>query len=251
MTADHDRLRDRLEQILRALPGSESRRDSIKPAALFLDSLSRSPLPGEDVNPTITKQAQRETLLRLGSPHLRIENLSETDSRILGDAFLLLYSNSASLRGEDNPTTTKQAERELLALRNRLGALRRYVGKMSKTAIDGMASAGVGGDDLGRLVQMEEAAQRALDRLRARPGRPHKQRADWITLIAASVFSRLTGTLPALRTNLEGVAHGPFIDLLKAVFETCEITASAEARAKAFIRKFCQPRRATDFRSRL
>jgi len=135
----------------------------------------------------------RETLLRLGSPHLRIENLSETDSRILGDAFLLLYSNSASLRGEDNPTTTKQSERELLALRNRLGALRRYVGKMSKTAIDGMASAGVGGDDLGRLVQMEEAAQRALDRLRARPGRPHKQRADWITLIVASVFSQLTG----------------------------------------------------------
>ena len=114
---------------------------------------------------------------------------------------------------------------------------------MSKTAIDAMASAGVGGDDLGRLVQMEEAAQRALERLRARPGRPHKQRADWITLIAASVFSRLTGMLPTLRTNSEGVAYGPFVDLLKAVFEACGITASAEARAKAFIRKFCQPRR--------
>ena len=119
---------------------------------------------------------------------------------------------------------------------------------MSKTAIDAMRTDRV---YLGQLVQMEEDAQRALERLRARPGRPHKQRADWITLIVASVFSQLTGTLPTLRTNLEGVAHGPFIDLLKAVFETCEITASAEARAKAFIRKFCQPRRATDFRSRL
>src|SRR6476620_6586386 len=75
LTAD---LCDRLEQILSALPVIESRRVSIKAAALFLDSLSRSPLPGEDVNPTITKQAQRETLQRLGSPHLRIENLSET-----------------------------------------------------------------------------------------------------------------------------------------------------------------------------
>jgi hypothetical protein len=244
LTTDHDRLRDRLEQILSALlPVSESRRDSIKAAALFLDSLSRSPLPGEDVNPTITKQAQRETLQRLGSPHLRIDHLSETDSRILGDALLLLYSLSASLRGEDNPTTTKQAERELLALRKRLGALRLYVGMMSKTAIDAMASAGIGGDDFDRLVQMEEAAQRTLERLRARPGRPHKRRADWITLVAASVFSQLTGTLPALRTNSEGVAYGPFIDLLKAVFEACEISASAEARAKAFVRKFCQPRR--------
>jgi hypothetical protein len=243
LTADHDQLRDRLEQILSALPVSESRRDSIKAAALFLDSLSRSPLPGEDVNPTITKQAQRETLERLGSPHLHIDQLSETDSRILGDALLLLYSNSASLRGEDNPTTTKQAERELLALRSRLGALRRQVGKMSKTAIDAMASAGVGGDDLGGLVQMEEAAQRALERLRARRGRPHKQRADWVTLIAASVFSRLTGVLPTLRTDLKGRAHGPFVELLEAVFETYGITASAEARAKAFIRTFCQPRR--------
>ena len=125
---------------------------------------------------------------------------------------ILLYSLSASLRGEDNPTTTKQAERELLALRKRLGALRLHVGKMSKTAVDAMASVGIGGDDLDRLVQMEEAAQRALERLRARPGRPPKQHADWITLVAASVFSWLTGTLPTLRTNLAGRAHGPFVD---------------------------------------
>ena len=159
----------------------------------------------------------------------------------LGTGFCSYIPISASLRGEDNPTTTKQAERELLALKNRLGALRRYVGKMSKTALDAMAIAGVGGDDLGGLVQMEEAAQRALERLRAE--RPHKRRADWVTLIAASVFLRLTGTLPTLRTDPEGVAYGPFLDFLKAVFEACGIAASAEARAKAFIRKFCQPRR--------
>jgi len=151
LTANNDRLRDRLEQILRALPVSEGRRDSIKAAALFLDSLSRPPLPGEDVNPTITKQAQREALLRLGSPHLRIDHLNETDSRTLGDALILLYSLSASLRGEDNPTTAKQAERELLALRKRLGALRLCVGKLNKTATDAMASAGIGGVDFDRL----------------------------------------------------------------------------------------------------
>ena len=243
MTANHDRLRDRLEQILRALPVSEGRRDSIKAAALFLDSLSRPPLPGEDVNPTITKQAQREALLRLGSPHLRIDHLNETDSRTLGDALILLYSLSASLRGEDNPTTAKQAERELLALRKRLGALRLCVGKLNKTATDAMASAGIGGVDFDRLVQMEEAAQRALERLRALPGRPPKQHADWITLVTASVFSGLTGTLPTLRTDLAGRAHGPFVELLKAVFEAYGIAASPEIRAKAFIRKFCRPRR--------
>ena len=74
------------------------------------------------------------------------------------------------------------------------------------------------------------------------PGRPRKQRADWITMVAASVFLWLTGALPALRTNSEGVAYGPFLDFLKAVFEACGITASAEARVKAFGRKFCPPR---------
>jgi hypothetical protein len=130
-----------------------------------------------------------------------------------------------------------------VALKNRLGALPRHVGKMSKTAIDAMASVGVGGDDLGRLLQMEKAAQRALERLRARPGSPHKRRADWVTLVAASVFWQLTGALPTLRTDLEGRAYGPFVELLKAVFEAYGIAASAEMRTKVFIRKYCRPRR--------
>ena len=75
---------------------------------------------------------------------------------------------------------------------------------MSKTAIDAMASAGVGGDDLGGLVQMEEAAQRALERLRARRGRPHKQRADWVTLIAASVFSSTHRSAPDTTHRSQG-----------------------------------------------
>ena len=116
---------------------------------------------------------------------------------------------------------------------------------MNKTALDAM---GFDKIHLGQLVQMEEAAQRALERLRARPGGPRKRRADWVTLIAASVFSQLTGALPTVRADLEGRAYGPFIELLKAVFEACEITASAEARAKAFIRKFCQPRRELEMR---
>ena len=84
-------------------------------------------------------------------------------------------------------------------------------------------------------------AERALERLRAQPGRPRKQRADTITAAAASVFLRLTGAQPALRTNPEGIAYGPFLDFLKAVFEACKITASAEAQIKAFQKKYRPP----------
>ena len=97
-------------------------------------------------------------------------------------------------------------------------------------------------------MQIEEAAQPALERLRARPGGPRKTRADWVTLIAASVFYQLTGAIPTVRTDLEGRAHGPFVELLKRVFKACGIAASAEARAKAFISKFCRPRRELEMR---
>jgi len=243
LTADlRDPLYYRLEQILNALPDViESRRDTVKAAAQFLYSLSRSSPPGEEIKPTTTKQAH----LTAGLCD-RLEQFLSSDVERRRDAAKdvvdFLYSVSWTLPGEYvNPTTRKQAECELRALGERLGALRLRVGKMSKTAFDAM---GTDGDHLGQLVQMEEAAQRALERLCARPGRPRMVRADWVTLIAASVFSRLTGTLPTTSTNpAGGGAYGPFIDFLKAVFEACEITASAEARAKAFIRKFCQPRR--------
>ena len=166
--------------------------------------------------------------------------MSKIESRNVKDAVLFLKSASGALRGEGvNPTTTKQAERDLLALRKRLSALRLHVAKMSKTAIDAM---GIDRVCLRQLVRMEGTAERALERLRAQPGRPRKQRADRITAVAASVFLWLTGTLPTLRTNSEGVAYGPFIDFLKAVFEACKITASAEAQVKAFQKKYRPPR---------
>ena len=70
------------------------------------------------------------------------------------------------------------------------------------------------------------------------PGRPRKRRADKITAAAARGFWWLTGMHPTLRTNSEGVAYGPFLDFLKAVFEACGVTASAEAQFKVFQRKY-------------
>ena len=88
-----------------------------------------------------------------------------------------------------------------------------------------------------QLGRMEVTAERILERLGAhQPGRPPKRRADKITAAAARGFLWLTGTHPTLRTNSEGVAYGPFIDFLEAVFEACRITASAEAQFKAFQR---------------
>ena len=90
-----------------------------------------------------------------------------------------------------------------------------------------------------QLGRMEVTAERILERLGAhQPGRPRKRRADKITTAAARVFWWLTGVHPTLRTNSEGVAYGPFLDFLEAVFEACRITASAEAQFKAFKRKY-------------
>ena len=201
LTADlHDPLYDRLEQILSALPVSESRRDTVGAEAKYLCSVFRSPPDG-----VTTKEAERELLAWVG------------------------------LR----PVTAKQAERELLALVNQSSKLRLHISKMSKAALDemGVDRASV---DLGELIEIEEAARWAL-RVRAqsaiRPtGRPRKGRAERITSAAASVFERLTGKPSTLRHS-EGVAYGPFLDFLKAVFKACRITASAEAQAKAVRRK--------------
>jgi hypothetical protein len=129
------------------------------------------------------------------------------------------------------PDITKQDERDLRALWKRVNALRLHIGKMSENARVAMKIDG------GRhqLARMEMTAERILERLGAhQPGRPRKRRADKITMAAASVFLWLTRTHPTLRTDPEGVAYGPFIDFLEAVFEACRITASAEAQFKAF-----------------
>ena len=160
---------------------------------------------------------------------------------------IFLFSVSWTLPGEYvNPTTRKQAERDLLALRKRLVSSVPSSAEMNKTALDAM---GIDKIHIGQLVQMEEDAQRVLERLRARPGRPRKQarRLDHLdrclgVLVGSPECFRRYALIP------RGVAYGPFIDLLKAVFEACGITASAEARAKAFISKFCRPRRELEMR---
>ena len=80
---------------------------------------------------------------------------------------------------------TKQDERDLLALWKRANALRVHLAKMDRIALDAV---GIERACLRQLVRMEATAERALERLRAPPGRPRKQRADTITTAAASVF---------------------------------------------------------------
>ena len=144
------------------------------------------------------------------------------------------------------PTTTKQAERELLALRKRVSGLRLHVGKMSMTALDAMDA-----DNravLANLVQMEKATLRGLKWLRAQPaikvtGRPRMRRAEHIATVAARVFERLTGMPAAPRINSKtNAAYGPFLVFLKDVFIACGVAASAEAQAKAARRKRRPPR---------
>ena len=203
MTADlHDPRYDRLEQILSALPVSESCRDTVGAEAKFLCSVSRS-LP-DGLSP---KEAERELLAWVGR----------------------------------RPVTAKQAERELLALVKQSSNLRLHISKMSKAALDEMGLDRAS-THLGELVEIEEAARRAL-RVRAqsangRTGRPRKRRAERITTAAAEVFERLTGMSAAPSVNSKtNAAYGPFLDFLKAVLEACGVAASAEAQAKAARRK--------------
>ena len=135
------------------------------------------------------------------------------------------------------PDLTKQDERDLRALWKRVNELRLHINfKMSENARVAMKIDNACQHQLGR---MEVTAERILERLGAhQPGRPPKRRADKITAAAARGFWWLTGVHPTLRTNSEGVAYGPFIDFLEAVFEACRITASAEAQFKVFQRKY-------------
>ena len=143
------------------------------------------------------------------------------------------------------PTTTKQAERELVALRKRVSGLRLHVGKMSMTALDAMDADNRAG--LANLVQMEKAALRGRERLRSQPaikvtGRPRMRRAEHIATVAARVFERLTGMPATVSFNPStSTSYGPFLDFLKDVFEACGIAASAESQFKAFQRKFRPP----------
>ena len=144
------------------------------------------------------------------------------------------------------PTTTKQAEGELLVLRKKVSGLRLHVGKMSMTALEAMDA-----DTravLAYLVQMEKATLRGLERLRAQPaikvrGRPRMRRAEHIATVAARVFERLTGMSAAPSVNSQtNAAYGPFLVFLKDVFVACGVAASAEAQAKAARRKRRPPR---------
>ena len=135
-----------------------------------------------------------------------------------------------------SPDLTKQDERDLLALRKRVNALRLHIAKMSRIALDAMeidkgrsSSTGPdGGDCTARAGTVARSARKA-----AQAARRHDHHGR-----RPKCFERLTGMHPALRTNSEGVAYGPFLDFLKAVFEACRIAASAEAQAKAFQRKY-------------
>jgi hypothetical protein len=132
------------------------------------------------------------------------------------------------------PDIKKQDERDLRALRKRVNALRLHINNMSENARAAMKI------DNGRhqLVRIEMTAERILEPLgdAHRLGRPREGRAERIASAAASVFGRLTGKPSTLRHS-KGVAYGPFLNFVKAVFEACRVTASAEAQAKAVRRK--------------
>jgi len=122
LTADgYDPLYDQLEQILSELTVIASRRDTVGAAARVLYTLSRWSPPGEDIKPANAKQADQTAELcdrleqMLSAPD--VERCRDGTKDVVD----FLFSVSWTLPGEYvNPTTRKQAERDLLALRKAL-----------------------------------------------------------------------------------------------------------------------------------
>ena len=231
MTADrlyelrYDQLYSRLLQVLSALPVSESRRDTVEDVAKYLCEIYWS--PPDDFAPDITKQDERDLRAlwkRVNALRLHINFKMSENARIAMKI--------------DNACQHQLVRMEVTAERilERLGAhhpgrprKRRARGSIDETVIGEGTSVRPGS------LTGAKAQDGSPENLR---GRPRKRRADKITAAAARGFWWLTGMHPALRTNSKGVAYGPVLDFLKAVFEACRITASAEAQFKVFQRKY-------------
>lgn len=122
-------------------------------------------------------------------------------------------------------------EHEALALAGRLDSLR-------GPAIDALAASGFVRQPAlqGQLRQMAESARYAkelnIPDSEAR-GRKEKKLPSAIADILACNYRSLTGVRPTVRTRaVEGVAYGPFLDLVGSVFEAMGIDANPEVYAK-------------------
>jgi hypothetical protein len=138
-----------------------------------------------------------------------------------------------------NPTSTKQAERELQKLLKLITPLVLHIAAMHRTALDAMEEKGTPNRLAlaNSLIKLGDAAWRGQKRLRAQPvvkrtGRPQKKRAVSVAARAADTYERLTGKKATIIGRV-GNAGGPFLDFLAAVFEACGIDASPEAQARA------------------
>jgi hypothetical protein len=225
----YDQLYSRLLQVLSALPDIiKSRRDTVGDVAEYLCSIYWS--PPDDFAPDITKQDERDLQAlwkRVNALRLHINFKMSKNARVA-----MKIDNACQhqlVRMEET------AERIL----ERLGA--HHPGRPRKRRARGSIDETVIGEGMSvrpGCLTGAKAQDGSPENLR---GRPRKRRADKITAAAARGFWWLTGRHPTLGTNSEGVAYGPFLDFLKAMFEACRITASAEARAKAVRRKLRPP----------
>ena len=245
MTADHDRLCDRLEQILSALPVIESRRDTVGAAAMVLDTLSRSSPPGEDIKPTTAKQAdltadlcdRLEQMLNAPDVERRRDAAKDAVDFLFSVSWIRPASTSTQRPGNKQTRFSGAEEAGWRA------PFPRQPDEQNRPRRDGVRqgpsrSAGPdGGGCTARPGTVTRSARKAAQEPR-RLGR----------LDCCLGVLSTHGKLPTLCTDPEGRAHGPFVDFLAAVFGACGIAASAEARAKVFIRKFCRPRRELEMR---
>jgi hypothetical protein len=67
--------------------------------------------------------------------------------------------------------------------------------------------------------------------------KPRKTQERKIARVVAQHYHGLTGEQPAVRTK-DGVAYGPFLDLLSEVFEILEVAASSEDQARGVAREW-------------
>jgi hypothetical protein len=104
---------------------------------------------------------------------------------------------------------------------------RRVVSQLARQLVNAADSAAKSGEDV------------PPDKREGR-GRPRKPQPLVVARMLAHNYRTLTGKRPTIRTHAgndkEGQAYGPYLELVKAVFEAIGIDANAESMAKTAIR---------------
>jgi hypothetical protein len=143
----------------------------------------------------------------------------------------------AALKRHAEAASSAATKKEIAALKKHAEGLIEAIDALHKPAIDALAYRLTGPAGLTtrlRILIAQASCAEVPDDLRAKKGAGVKVQARRIANTTAEHYYRLTGNNPTVIVNPDtNKAYGPFLDLLKEIFDVLGITASAESQAAA------------------